>query len=57
MKIQNSQIVLLQNIFNSYFLVLSGGTSSTTDSGNTPEISFETNEILNVENQLSKIEF
>ena len=40
-----------------YFLVWSGGTSSTKDSGSTPEVLFETNGILNGENQLSKIEF
>ena len=38
-------------------IVWSGGTSSTQDLGSTPEISFETYEILNGENQLFKMEF
>ena len=40
-----------------YFLVWSGGSSTTKDSGVTPEISFVLNGILNEENQLSKMEF
>ena len=40
-----------------YLLVWSGGSSTTKDSGVTPEISFDTNGILNRKNQLSKMEF
>ena len=40
-----------------YLPVWSGGSSTIKDSGVTPETSFDTNEIQNGENQLSKIEF
>ena len=40
-----------------YLLVWSGGSSTTKDSGVTPEISFVSNGILNGENQHSKMEF
>ena len=42
---------------NNYLLVWSGDSSTTKDSGVTPEISFVSNVILNGENQLSKMEF
>ena len=42
---------------NKYLLVWTGGSSTTKDSGVTPEISFDTNGFLNGENQLSKTEF
>ena len=45
------------HIFSYYLLVWSGGSSTTKDSGVTPEISFVSNGILNGENQLSKMEF